>query len=78
MFQSAGELRAYVLGLGVDWSVFLERHPALVEQLGLPAVEWDGELFYDQASLTRRLSEHGTSYRRWATNHPLAAAILAG
>jgi len=77
-FRDVGDLRLHLIGLGVDWSVFLKRHPAVVEQAGLLAVVWDDEQFYDQASLTRKLSQQGVSYEGWAENHPSAAAILAG
>jgi hypothetical protein len=78
LFRTVGDFRSYLIGLGVDWSAFLEQHPAVVEQGGLIAIEWDGELFYDQASLTRKLGEQGVSYQRWAENHPTAAAVLSG
>jgi hypothetical protein len=78
LFRDVGVFRSYLLGLGVDWSAFLDRHPAVVKNAGLLAVAWDGRQFYDQASLQGELRRKGISYRRWAQNHPLAAAILAG
>jgi len=78
LFRDVGDFRSYLIDLGIDWSAFLDRHPAVVENAGLIAVEWDGGQFYDQASLTRRLRVLGVSYQRWAGNHPRAAAILSG
>jgi hypothetical protein len=78
LFRDVGTFRAYLIGRGVEWSAFLEQHPAVVANAALHAVEWDGESFYDQASLSRKLSERGVSYRQWAMGHPQAAAILAG
>jgi hypothetical protein len=78
LFSTVGSFRSYLLGLGVDWSDFLERHPAAVEQTGLIFVQWDGEEFYDQASLIDKLKEQGISYKRWAKDHPQAATVMAG
>ena len=79
LFDDVGTFRSYLMRhRGVDWSAFLDRHPAVVDNSGLLAVEWDGEKFYDQASLARALGEQGVSYQRWAANHPLGREILAG
>ena len=78
LFSTAGSFRSYLLGLGVDWPEFLKRHPAAVEQTGLISVQWDGEHFYDQASLVSQLDKQGISYRSWAEDHPRAASVLAG
>ena len=78
LFSTAGSFRSYLLGLGVDWPEFLKRHPAAVEQTGLISVQWDGEHFYDQASLVSQLDKQGVSYRSWAEDHPRAASVLAG
>ena len=78
LFPSMGAFRSYVVGLGKDWSGFLARHPGVAARTGLPYVQWDGEKHYDQASLVKHLGREGVSYRRWASEHPEAAATLAG
>jgi len=78
LFRDVGVFRSYLIGLGVEWSAFLDRHPAVVENAGLLAVLWNGKQFYDQASLRRELRSKGVSYQRWSLNHPHAATILAG
>ncbi len=78
LFENAGEFRTYMIDRGVDWSDFVAKHPAVVTQGGLIAVVWDSGEFYDQASLTKRLGEHGVSYGIWAERHPQAAAVLRG
>ena len=78
LFESAREFRTYMLRRGVDWPEFVRMHPAIVAQGRLVAVIWDGEEFYDQESLRKRLGEHGVSYRRWAGAHPDAATALSG
>jgi hypothetical protein len=78
LFSTVGVFRSYLLGLGVDWSSFIAKHPAVVTQTGLPFIKWDGKQIYDQASLTRVLSRDGVAYRSWAGKHPRAATLLAG
>ena len=78
IFGSAGPLRSYVTARGIDWSLFLSKHPAVTGQAALPSVSWNGKAFYDQASLTRALATLKISYRKWANGHPSAAAVLAG
>jgi hypothetical protein len=78
LFSTSGEFRSYMTGSGVSWATFLGKHPAAAVQMALPYVDWEGNRFYDQASLLRLLSTRGISYRRWAELHPEAAAILAG
>ena len=78
LFENAGEFRSYMIGRGIDWSDFVEKHPAVVTQGGLIAVTWDDQDFYDQASLMKRLAEHGVPYEGWAERHPQAATVLNG
>ena len=78
IFGSAGLLRSYVTARGIDWSDFLVKHPAVAEQAALPSVAWNKKVFYDQASLAHELAKLKVPYRKWATSHPTAAAILAG
>ncbi|WP_181813487.1 heparin lyase I family protein [Gaiella occulta] len=78
LFPTPGAFRSYLIGLGIDWSAFLERHPAVASRVALPYVSWDGRRFYDQASLARLLAAQRVSYGAWALRHPQAAAILAG
>ena len=47
LFRDVGVFRSYLIGLGVEWSGFLDRHPAVVQNAGLLAVVWNGAQFYD-------------------------------
>ena len=78
LFQTMGAFRSYIIGLGMDWSGFLARHPGVADRGGLPFVQWDGMRFYDQESLTRQLAKRKISFAGWVSNHPIAGAILAG
>jgi hypothetical protein len=78
LFEDVGEFRAYMIRRGVNWSEFVELHPAVVTRGGLIAVEWDDDEFYDQASLAKKLGENGVSYETWAEAHPQAATVLSG
>ena len=78
LFPTMGAFRSYLIGAGTDWSGFLARHPEIAASAGLPFVQWDGRKFYDQASLVRHLAKGKIRYATWASDHPVAAAILAG
>ena len=78
LFPTAGSFRSYLIRHGVNWSGFVQQHPAVVAQAALPYVEWNSQRFYDQASLVHELALQHVPYERWAQRHPEAAAILAG
>jgi hypothetical protein len=78
LFPTPGAFRSYLIRHGIEWSSFVDQHPAVAEQAALAWVEWGGRRFYDQASLVEALARKDVSYERWAQRHPEASAILAG
>jgi hypothetical protein len=69
-------LRSYLAGRGVSADDFLRSHPAIVKILALPALLWDGTLFFIRSTFASWLSARGGDYGLWAARHPQAVGNL--
>jgi hypothetical protein len=77
LFRSPGTLKRHLDARRVDWTSFLDKHPAVVSVYELPFVRWAGKRFYTQDGLRRQLQAAGADLQAWVRVHAQAWADLA-
>jgi len=79
-YAPAAAITVAVAGGALAWSQVVDRlrHPDPPASTGRPAaVVWSARVFRGEAELAKWLRVRGTTYERWAREHPSAAKLLA-
>jgi len=78
-YAPAAAITVALAGGAMAWSQVVDRlrHPESIPATGRPgAVVWSARVFRSEGELATWLRPRGTTYERWAREHPSAAKLL--